>query len=107
MDTPTQPIVAVIHTRMQPPGVLQQVTIRPDKLKKIAIEQVVIRNNDPTIATSEGTIIRLGETPGDEYMGWVRLEDIELVAVLGRAITNGKEWSCIPETQDALDSQTE
>jgi hypothetical protein len=77
MDTPTQPIVAVIHTRMQPPGVLQQVTIRPDKLK--------------------GNIIRFGETPADEYMGWVRLEDIEVVAVLGKAQEVGGKWICVPE----------
>ena len=78
MEAPTQPIVAVIHTRMQPPGVLQQVTIRPDKLK--------------------GQIIRFGETPQDEYMGWVRLEDIEIVATLGRAEQQpDKSWKCIPE----------
>ncbi len=78
MDSPTQPIVAVIHTRMQPPGVLQQVTIRPDKVK--------------------GEIIRLGETPADEYMGWVRLEDVEIVQVLGKAVEQpDKTWKCIPE----------
>jgi hypothetical protein len=78
METPTQAIVAVIHTRMQPPGVLQQVTIRPDKVK--------------------GNILRLGETPADEYMGWVRLEDVEIVQVLGKAEQQpDKTWKCVPE----------
>ena len=77
MEAPTQAIVAVIHTRMQPPGVLQQVTIRPDKVK--------------------GEILRLGETPADEYIGWVRLEDIEIVAVLGKAVPDGDKWKCVPE----------
>jgi hypothetical protein len=77
MDTPTQPIVAVIHTKMQPSGVLQQVTIRPDKVK--------------------GNILRLGETPQDEYMGWVRLEDVEIVQTLGRAVEQNGKWTCVPE----------
>jgi hypothetical protein len=77
METPTQAIVAVIHTKMQPPGVLQQVTIRPDKVK--------------------GNILRLGETPADEYMGWVRLEDVEIVQVLGKAVEVGGKWTCVPE----------
>lgn len=77
MEAPTQAIVAVIHTRMQPLGVLQQVTIRPDKVK--------------------GQIIRFGETPSDEYMGWVSLEDIEVIAVLGKAVEIGGKWTCVPE----------
>jgi hypothetical protein len=77
MDTPIQAIVAVIQSRTQPPGVLQQVTIRPDKLK--------------------GHIIRFGETTADEYNGWLRLEDITLMAVLGLAVEKDGKWVCVPE----------
>ena len=79
MEAPTQPVVAVIHTRMQPPGVLQQVTIRPDQVK--------------------GEIIRFGGTPEDEYMGWVRLQDVEIVQILGRAVEENGKWKCVPEEE--------
>jgi hypothetical protein len=40
-------------------------------------------------------LIRLGEWPGDEFRGWKRLEDVQIISVLGRAaITkrDGTAW---------------
>lgn len=67
MDVPHKPICVVIevHRSGLPPDTLYQVTLRPDKF----IESEYI--------------IRLGETPGDEFTGWVRIEHINIVAVLG------------------------
>ena len=37
--------------------------------------------------------IRLGGTPGDELVGWWRLEDILLERVLGTPTADGKGWT--------------
>ncbi len=80
MIIPPHPIVAVVQLTTQPPNVLQQVTLRPDKVK--------------------GDLIRLGETPGDEANCWIRLGDVTVVTVLGKAVErkNGQasEWVCEP-----------
>ena len=81
MKAPTQAIVAVVQMRTQPPGVIHQVTIRPDKVKQ----------------TDHGPIIRLGETPADELNGWVSLEAIDVVCVLGKAVETDGKWTCVPE----------
>lgn len=80
MLMPNEPTVAVIHLLVDHPSVLRQVIIRPDKLK--------------------GDLLRFGETPGDEANGWIRLGDIEIIAVLGRAIEpkgNETAWTCHPK----------
>ena len=46
----------------QNPAVLQQVCVKPSKVK--------------------GDLIRFGETPGDEIMGWQWIGSLEVVAVL-------------------------
>ena len=76
-----KPIVAVIHMRTQPPGVIHQVTLRPDKMK--------------------GLLIRLGETPNDEWNGWVYQADIEIIEKLGIAVQEGNTWKCVPEVENA------
>jgi hypothetical protein len=59
------------------PGVLHQVVLDPAKLK-------------------DG-LIRLGEWPGDEFRGWKRLEDVQIISVLGRAERNGNEVTVTPK----------
>ena len=76
MKAPTEPIVAVVHLDTQPPLVLQQVTLRPDKVK-------------------DGHI-RLGETMGDEALCWIALDRVHVVMVLGRAVQVGDKWECHP-----------
>lgn len=59
------------------PGVIHQVTLRPDKI--------------------HDGFIRLGETPNDEIFGWQSPENIQVLAVLGVAEQNEKgEWGCRP-----------
>ena len=77
MLIPTKPVVAVVQLSTQPPNVLHQVILRPDKVK--------------------GDLIRLGETPGDEAHGWLRLGDVTVVCVLGDAVEKGAAWVCVPE----------
>lgn len=58
-------LLAVVHLATQPPGVLQQVTLRADKLSPY------------------GQLLRLGETDGDEAFCWVALEHIYIVEYIG------------------------
>jgi hypothetical protein len=58
-----QPYVCVVQLITQPPGVLQQVTIRPDK-------------------TKDG-LIRLGETMADEANCWIYPQNINIIVILG------------------------
>lgn len=58
------PICAVVKLATQPPGVFQQVTLRPDKVV-------------------DG-LIRLGETRGDEARCWIAAEHVAVVKILGR-----------------------
>jgi len=75
-------ITAVVHLSTQPPHVLQQVTLRPEKCA--------------------AGLIRLGETPGDEALCWIALEHVEIVHVLGRAIEVSKtEWKVEPIMEKA------
>lgn len=37
-----------------------------------------------------GKLIRLGETKGDEIMGWTKLEALEVVEILGELSDDGK-----------------
>lgn len=60
------PICAVVQLATQAPNVLQQVTLRPDKI-------------------SQAGLIRLGDTPGDEARCWIRPEAIEVIEILGTA----------------------
>lgn len=81
-----QPYVCVIQLTTQPPNVLHQVTIRPDKVKKQGPQAIA-------------DIVRLGETQGDEAVGWVYPNMVNIVAILGRAIPPKDEkgqWSCEP-----------
>ena len=68
LDELKEAFVAVIQLKTQAPGVLHQVTLRPDKVY-------------------DG-MIRVGDTPGDEAVGWQYPENIQIVRVLGRAVEN-------------------
>lgn len=59
------PYLAVIHLAHQHPAVLQQVTLRPDKVSNL------------------GHIIRFGETQGDEANGWMAFENVYVVEWIG------------------------
>lgn len=59
------PLLAVIHLATQPPGVLQQVVLRPDKF------------------SPNKTLIRLGETQGDEACCWADVRHVQIVEWLG------------------------
>ena len=75
-------ICAVVKLATQPPGVLQQVVLRPDKCVS--------------------GLIRLGETRGDEARCWIAAEHIAVVAILGRAVATDEtqpdacDWSVTP-----------
>lgn len=56
--------VAIVHLATQPPGTLQQVTLRPGKV-------------------SRGGFIRLGETQGDEAMCWIHPMNVRVMEILG------------------------
>jgi len=78
-----QAVTAIVQLATQPPNVFQQVTIRRDK-------------------TLDCGLIRLGETPGDEALCWIRRDHIEIIHVLGQAIpsTDGK-WTVQPIMEEA------
>ena len=56
--------VAIVHLATQPPGTLQQVTLRPDKV-------------------SRAGFLRLGETQGDEAMCWIHPDNVMVMEILG------------------------
>ncbi len=89
------PTVAIVHLATQPPGTLQQVTLRPDKVTK-------------------ANFIRLGETPGDEALCWIHPDNVMVMEILGQAVapraedgpTQGKAWMCEPfEPKEAEQAQ--
>ena len=78
MEAPQVALVAVVQVGTQPPGVLHQVILSPDKVK-------------------DGLLIRLGDFPGDEYTGWQFLRNVAVVQVLGKAVYDEekKQWLCV------------
>ena len=74
---PEEKLVAILKFREdfpvpQNPVVLFQVTVDCNKL------------------SPSGHLIRFGETPGDEIVGWQRRELLEVVEVIGRLEADGK-----------------
>ena len=75
-------IIRLNHT--DTPGILRQVTLRPDKV--------------------HDGLIRLGETPQDEANGWQYPFNIEVLSIIGKAVYkdgaggegNPTNWSCRP-----------
>ena len=63
--SPTEPTCCVVQLRHQAPGVIHQVVLDPAKMK-------------------DG-LIRLGDWPGDEAVGWQHLENVTVLVILGRA----------------------
>lgn len=61
-------ICAVVKLKTQPPGVLQQVTLSPGKV------------------SASGSLIRLGETPGDEALCWIEPHNVIVVEILGTVL---------------------
>jgi hypothetical protein len=68
--------LVVVQLKTQPPGALQQVTLRPDKI--------------------HDGLIRLGETPDDEARCWIAPENVIVEAIIGVAVENDGKWSCRP-----------
>jgi hypothetical protein len=68
--------VAIVHyvidadynggTSPQNPACLLQISLKPSKI------------------SPSGKLIRLGDTPGDEIVGWTKLESLEVVEILGK-----------------------
>lgn len=79
LDDLDQPYAAVVQLRTQPQGVIHQVVLRPDKIKKI---QRICQYGH---AHDSGLIV-LGETFGDQAAGWQYPENVYVVAVLGEAV---------------------
>ena len=72
-----RPYVCVVQHFSQPTGVIHQVTLRPDKI-------------------SNG-LIRIGETQGDELVGWNYPENFLIINVLGVGREGiGGKWECVP-----------
>ena len=74
-----QDYYVVAQLRTQPAGVIHAMTLMPSKVKQIMREC-------PSCGTNHKTgIIRLGDTPGDEAVGWQLPQNIHVLAVLGKA----------------------
>ncbi|MDZ4346075.1 MAG: hypothetical protein U1E51_26990 [Candidatus Binatia bacterium] len=75
--------LCIVQLRTQTPGVIHQVTLRPDKI--------------------HDGFIRLGETPNDEAAGWQYPANVMILSVLGYAIEDKGQWVCRPifETETA------
>ena len=78
-------LLAVVHLATQAPGVLQQVTLRPDKI------------------ANSGQLIRLGETQGDEASCWIALDHVYVVEWLGTVDLETKTVTPFPkQTADVV-----
>ena len=71
-----QAYVVIVQHFTQAPGVIHQVTLRPDKV--------------------HDGLIRLGETQGDELMGWNYPSNLTVLSVLGTAYEVDGKWECRP-----------
>ena len=49
-----------------------------------------------TKVSPSGRLIRLGDTQGDEIMGWTNLDALEVVEILGELDENGKVTPILP-----------
>lgn len=84
-----QPYYAVIQLRHQPPGVLHSVILRTDKVKE-TMRQCSMGH------FHKSAVIVLGESTGDQAAGWQYPENVYIVAVLGKAVEQGGQWTCEP-----------
>lgn len=75
MGSLTEPVCCVVQLVHQQPGVIHQVVLDPAKTKAVAGE----------IAGRTPFLIRIGEWPGDEANGWQYMDNVLVLAVLGRA----------------------
>lgn len=84
-----QPYYCIVQLRHQPQGVLHSVILRPDKISQ-TMRQCSMGHHH------RSSVIVLGESPGDQAMGWQYPENIHVVSVLGKAIETDGKWECIP-----------
>ena len=82
MKLPTRMSLAIVHLPSQQPSVIHQVVLDPAKVR--------------------GDLIRLGDYPGDEAVGWQRIETIELLDTIGAA-TFDPETKTLTVTPDQSD----
>lgn len=77
-------LCCVVHLSTMQPNVMQQVTLRKDKVSK-------------------NGLIRLGETPGDEALCWIKPEHIQILEILGIAVESDGKWIVhpVPDIQAA------
>ena len=91
IDDLDRPYVAVVQLATQPSHVIHQVTLRPDKIHR-----------------GLHTLIRLGETQGDEAGGWQWPDNITVIAILGHAVRlpvkegAPEQWKCVPMHLEAV-----
>lgn len=79
----TEPICCIVQLQTQPPGVLHRVMLRPDKI-------------------ADNRFIRLGDTPGDEAVGWMYWQNIEIHFLLGKGIEQeDKSWKVVQDVKRA------
>ena len=86
MKLPTRMSLAIVHLPSQQPSVIHQVVIDPSKIRTLP----------------RGDLIRLGDYPGDEAVGWQRIETIELLDTIGAA-TFDPETKTLTVTPDQSD----
>jgi hypothetical protein len=77
--------LCIVHVAGQMPGVLHQVAIRRDKVN--------------------GELIRLGETPNDEFIGWRFAADVQIIAILGELVIEGVNVKVVPREQNLAEME--
>ena len=68
--------LCIVQSKTQMPGVIHQVTLRPDKV--------------------HDGFLRLGDTPHDELNGWVYPQNLNVLSIIGVAVETNGAWSCRP-----------
>ena len=89
IDELDQHYYAVLQLRHQPQGVLHVCVLRPDKVTQTMRKCSMGHNH-------KSAIILLGDTPGDQAVGWQFPENIFVVAVIGTAHEKDGKWECRP-----------
>ena len=79
--------VAIVHYRLNGPANADLYHGGPPIQNPAILLQVSLLASK---VSNSGEFIRLGETGGDEIMGWTKLDALEVVEVLGNLDSDGK-----------------